>query len=213
MRSTAGNKSALSLACWVIAAPTISPWARIGGNLCVVTLSANPPPECFITRACGIPGAHPCFALLGLLARLARSQLSQFFQRALQPLLPLAPRADLGLLGFRAGRFVPRIAHLRHALPRPLQVRLDRRFALKTSGAGQRLDLGAVLHHLFQRNQPFFAERRQNLGEQFIQLSLLLHPEIGQRVVVHFLQPRQPLERRIVLAAPRHFPRRTNSWL
>jgi hypothetical protein len=34
---------------------------------------------------------------------------------------------------------------------------------------------------------------------------LLLHAEIRQRVVVHFVQSRQPLEGRIKLAASRHF--------
>ena len=70
-----------------------------------------------------------------------------------------------------------------------------------------RPNLRAVLHHLFQRDQTLFAERGQNLGEQFVQFLLFPHAEIRQRVVVHFLEPRQPLERGVVLAAPRHFAR------
>jgi hypothetical protein len=42
---------------------------------------------------------------------------------------------------------------------------LNRSLAMKTSAARQRLDLGAVLHHLFQRDQSFFAERCQHLRE------------------------------------------------
>ena len=66
------------------------------------------------------------------------------------------------------------------------------------------------LHHLLQGDQTFFAERCQNLREQFVQLFLLLHAEIRQRVVVHFVQSREPLDRRIALAASRYFPRRCN---
>ena len=86
----------------------------------------------------------------------------------------------------------------------------NRSFPLITPRARQRFDLRAVLHHLFQRDQPLFAQRRQNLCEQLVQLLLSLHAKIRQRVVVHLLQSRQPLERRIVLATPRHFPRRAN---
>jgi hypothetical protein len=34
----------------------------------------------------------------------------------------------------------------------------------------------------------------------------MLHPEAGQRVVVHHFASRQPLQRRLPLAAPRHLP-------
>ena len=63
---------------------------------------------------------------------------------------------------------------------------------------------------MFPRDPSFLALRRQHLGEQFIQLLLLRHTKIPQRVVVHFLQPRQPLESRIKLAPARHFPRRSH---
>src|ERR1700726_356226 len=79
-----------------------------------------------------------------------------------------------------------------------------------TPTARLRLDLGAILHHLLQRDQSFLAQRRQHLREQFIEFLLLLHAEIRQRVIVHFLPSRQPLERRIVLTAPGHFSCRTN---
>src|SRR6266403_563350 len=71
----------------------------------------------------------------------------------------------------------------------------------------RRPDLRAVLHDLVQRHQPLFAERCQYLREQFIQLFLLRHTEIRHRVVVHFLQARQPLERWIKLTPPRHLTR------
>jgi len=91
--------------------------------------------------------------------------------------LLLLPRSSAGLLGFRTTLFVLRIAHLGHSLPRPLQVFSNRCFALITPGTRQRLDLRAVLHHLFQRNQPFRAQHTQQLREQLIQLLLLLHAE------------------------------------
>jgi hypothetical protein len=81
---------------------------------------------------------------------------------------------------------------------------------LITPDAGLGLDLGAVLHHLLPSNQAFRAERRQHLVEPFIQLLLLGHRKIRPRVLVHFVQPRQPLESRIQLAASRHFPRRSH---
>jgi len=37
--------------------------------------------------------------------------------------------------------------------------------------------------NLFQRDQSFFAERRQHLREQPVQLFLLLHAKIRQRVI------------------------------
>src|ERR1700692_1696207 len=79
-----------------------------------------------------------------------------------------------------------------------------------TPTARLRLDHGAILHHLLQRDQSFLAQRRQHLREQFIEFLLLLHTEIRQRVIVHFLPPRQPLERRIVRTPPGPFSRRTN---
>src|SRR6202022_1974239 len=147
---------------------------------------------------------------LCFLSLLALLQLPQLLQCVLQPLVLFLPRSGLRLSGFRTRFFVPRIAHLRHPLPRPLQVFSNGRFLLIASGACQRLDLRPVLHHLLQRNQPFLAEGCQHLREQLIQLLLLLPSEIRQRVIVHFLQPRQPLERRIKLAPPRHFPRRSD---
>src|ERR1039457_2741831 len=39
----------------------------------------------------------------------------------------------------------------------------------------------------------------------------MLHPETGQRVVVHAYAPRQPLQRRLPLAAPRHLPCRPDT--
>jgi hypothetical protein len=89
----------------------------------------------------------------------------------------------------------------------------NRFFLLVTLSARQRFDLRTVLQHLFQRDQPRLAERRQHLREQFFYLLLPLYAEICQRVIVHFLQPRQPLECRIVLATPRHFSRRSDPWL
>ena len=74
-----------------------------------------------------------------------------------------------------------------------------------TPTARLRLDLGAILHHLLQRDQSFLAQRRQHLREQFIEFLLLLHTEIRERVIVHFLPSRQPLERRIVRTAPGRF--------
>jgi len=156
-----------------------------------------------------IAGAHPRFAL-GFFSTLALLQLLQLLQCTLQPLLLLAPRAGLRLFHLRTGLFVPRVAHLFDALPRPLQVLPNRCFPLITPRTRQRFDFRAILHHLFQRNQPFLAQRRQNLREQLVQFFLSLYAKIRQRVVVHFLQPRQPLERRIVLAPPPHFPRRSN---
>src|SRR5713101_3835681 len=48
------------------------------------------------------------------------------------------------------------------------------------------------------------------LREQFIQFLLLFHAKIRQRVIVHLVQPGQPLEGGIMFAAPRYFPRRPN---
>src|SRR5260370_21156190 len=39
----------------------------------------------------------------------------------------------------------------------------------------------------------------------------MLHPETGQRMVVHGFASRQPLQRRFPLAAPRHLPRRPDA--
>jgi hypothetical protein len=62
----------------------------------------------------------------------------------------------------------------------------DRLLLAITPGARLRLDLRAILHHLLQRDQPFLAQRRQHLREQFIEFLLLLYSEIRQCVVVHF---------------------------
>src|ERR1700726_3776567 len=156
-----------------------------------------------------IAGAHSRF-LLGFFSALARLPLLQLFQPPPQPLLLLASRTGLGLLGFRTALLVPGIAHLRYTSSRPLQMFANRFLLAITPTARLRLDLGAILHHLLQRDQSFLAERRQHLREQFIEFLLPLHTEIRQRVIVHFLPSRQPLERRIVLTAPGHFSRRTN---
>src|SRR5713101_728913 len=156
-----------------------------------------------------ITGAHSRF-LLGFYSALARLPLLQLFQRTLQPLLLLAPCAYLGLLGFRTALLVSGIAHLRYTSSRPLQMFANRFLLAITPTARLGLDLGAILHHLLQRDQSFLAQRRQHLREQFIQFLLLLHAEIRQRVIVHFLPSRQPLERRIVLTAPGYFSGRTN---
>ena len=119
-----------------------------------------------------IAGAHSRF-LLGFFSALARLPLLQLFQRTLQPLLLLASCAYLGLLGFRTALLGPRIAHLRHPSLRPLQMLANRFLLAITPTARQSLDLGAILHHLFQGDQPFLAERRQHLREQFIEFLLL----------------------------------------
>ena len=61
---------------------------------------------------------------------------------------------------------------------------LNRSFSLIIPRARQCLDLRAVLHHLFQADQSFFAERRQHLREQPVQLFLFLHTKVRQRVIV-----------------------------
>ena len=87
------------------------------------------------------------------------------------------------------------------------QVLANGSFLLKTSATGLRPDLRSVLRYLLQRDQPFFVQRGQHLGEQFIQLLLLFHAEIRQCVVVHFQQSREPLEGWIIFATARHFAR------
>ena len=143
-----------------------------------------------------ITRAHPRLAL-GLFSALALLQLLQLLQCVLQPLLLLVPRASLRLLCFRTALFIVRIAHLCHALSRPRQMLTNRSFPLITPRARQRFDFRAVLHHLLQRDQPLFAEGRRDLNEQLVQLALSVHAKIRQRVVVHLLQSRQPLKRRI----------------
>src|SRR5271155_3994536 len=155
-----------------------------------------------------IAGAHARF-LLGFFSALACLPLLQLFQRTRQSLLLLASRAHPGLLYFRTALLVPRITHLRYAPSRFLPMLANRLLLEITSTARQGLNLRAVLHHLLQRDQPFLAQRCQHLRESFIEFLLLLHTEIRQRVVVHFLQSRQPLEGPIVLTAPGHFSCRT----
>src|SRR5712692_5869516 len=142
--------------------------------------------------------------------RFQLAQLLQFLHRLVEPFLLFPLCSYARLLDPRVAFLFLRIAHLFHASLSALPVLLDRAFALNAPGARRCPNLRAVLHHLVQRDQPFFAERRQHLREQLVQLLLLLHTEIRQRVVVHFLQSGQPLEGRVVLAAPRHFARRTD---
>src|ERR1700693_45195 len=156
-----------------------------------------------------VGGAH-ARCLLGFFSACACLPLLQLFQRTLQPLLLLASCAYLGLLGFRTALLLPWIAHLRYTSSRSLQMFANRFLLAITPTARLRLDHGAILHHLLQRDQSFLAQRRQHLREQFIEFLLLLHTEIRQRVIVHFLPSRQTLERQIVRTAPGHFSRRTN---
>src|SRR5580692_2336810 len=122
-----------------------------------------------------------------------------------------AARAGLArLLASGVALFVPGITPLRHAAPCPLPMLANRLLLLRTPAAGRGLALRAVLHHLFQSDPSFLAQRPQHLGEPFLQLLLLFHTKIRPPVLVHFLQPGQPLESRIKLAASRHFPRRSN---
>src|SRR5713226_1085907 len=155
----------------------------------------------------GISDAHP---FVRGPCRFQRAQLLQFFQRFFQPLLLFTSRSCTRLLFSWTCFFASRIAHFRHPPPRSLQMYLNFVLPMNTSRTRLCPDLRPVLHHLVQRDQPLFAERRQHLREQFVQLLLVPHAKIRQRVVVHFLQPRQPLERGIVLAASRHFPCRTD---
>src|SRR5713226_4376624 len=108
-----------------------------------------------------IAGAH-ARCLLGFFSALARLPLLQLFQRTLEPLLLLASCAYLGLLGFRTALLVPWIAHLRYTSSRPLQMFANRFLLEITPTARLCLDLGAILHHLLQRDQSFLAQRRQH---------------------------------------------------
>src|ERR1700691_4174190 len=184
------------------------PLGRIRGNLRVVAQRPSSIGRMHHPRL-RIAAAHSYFAL-SLFSVLAVLQLLPLLPGFSQPLLLLAPASLARLLGSGVALFVPWITHLRHASPGPLQMLANRLLLLITPADGLGLKLRAVLHHLFQRDQSFLAQRRQHLGEQFIQLLLLLHTKIRQRVVVHFLQSRQPLESRIKLAPSRHFPRRSH---
>src|SRR5579863_1250006 len=96
----------------------------------------------------------------------------------LQPVLEEKADAGLCLFHLWTGLFVSRVTHLLDALPPPLAVLPNRSFPLITSRARQRFDFRAVLHHLFQRNQSFLAERRQYLREQLVQFFLSVHVKI-----------------------------------
>src|SRR6266404_519367 len=98
----------------------------VGGNLRVVTERQSSIGVMHHARL-RIAGAHPRFAL-GLLSLFVLLQLAQLYQGTFQPLLLLAPGAGLGLFCFWIALVVPRIAHLPHALPRSLQMSLDRSF-------------------------------------------------------------------------------------
>src|SRR6266568_315246 len=137
-------------------------------------------------------------------------QLLQFLHRLIEPFLLFPPCSQARLLDPQVAFLVPWIAHFFHASPSALPVLLDSAFALNAPGTRRCPNLRPVLHYLFQRDQPFLTERRQHLREQFIQFVFLLHAEIRQRVVVHFVEACQPLESRIKLAPPRYFPRRAN---
>src|ERR1700683_3717512 len=95
-----------------------------------------------------IADAYPCL-LLGLFSALARLPLLSLFQRTLQPLLLLAPCPGLSLLGFRTALVILGIAHPRYPPSRPLQMLANRPLLEITPIARLRLNLRAVLHHLF----------------------------------------------------------------
>src|SRR5260370_4964894 len=176
----------------------------IGGKLCVVAqrqsaLGLLHEARFGIADADSLVRRPRCFQLVQLLQ--SRHRFGEPFL-----LFPLCSQACL--LDPWVAFLIPWIAHLFHASPSTFPVLPDRAFALNAPGARRCPNLCAVLHHLVQRDQPLFAERRQHLREQFVQFVLLLHAKICQRVVVHFLQSGQPLEGRIVFAAPRHCPRR-----
>jgi hypothetical protein len=59
------------------------------------------------------------------------------------------------------------------------------------------LDLGAVLRDTLQRNQTFMQQHAQYLSKQFIQCLLVIHSEIGKRVVVDRVQTSEPLQSRV----------------
>ena len=101
-------------------------------------------------------------------SRFAGTQFLQFFQSLLQPLLPFASRSSSGLFHPARLGFLIRFSHFSNPSPRSFQVLFDLRLALKTVACRLRLDLGSVLHHRLQRDQPFRAHQPQHLCEQLV---------------------------------------------
>ena len=127
----------------------------------------------------------------------------QLLQRLRQSLHLLARRPLAGGRGASIGGFLPRIPHRLHPLLCRFQMRPQGLLAMKRLATGRGFHLRPVVHHLFQRNQPFAAQDRQQLREQLVQRLLMVNAKVRQGVMVDLLAPRQPLISRMVAAAPR----------
>src|SRR6266852_4572746 len=74
-----------------------------------------------------------------------------------------------------------------------------------------RANLGAVLGNTFQANQAFRKENTEHLLHQILHCTAVSHPEITQRVVIHYLHTGQPLKTRLMLPLPADLPRARNT--
>lgn len=96
---------------------------------------------------------------------------------------------------------IMRIAHCLDPAASRRQVPLDLRFALERAAARIGGDLGAVVGHGPELDQPLGAQHAKQLREELVECGPVSHPEARQGVVAHQRQAGQPAEGRIVLAS------------
>src|SRR5919109_1217291 len=120
-------------------------------------------------------------------------------ERRLESLLFIAQRSLTGRRLARAQFLRIRLAPGLELLACPFEMAVQGRLASKALIGGRRLDLGAIMHHSFERDQPVMAEHPHHLHKQLIEGLLMRYPEVRQRVVVDHFHPGQPLVGRMIL--------------
>ena len=99
------------------------------------------------------------------------------------------------------------LVHQPYLLLAELQVRRQCLGAAKRVAAGVGANLGAVLGDPLECDQTFRAEQAQHLRKQVIERLFMARAEIGQAVMIHWLQAAQPREAWLVLTLARYFAR------
>src|SRR5262249_502348 len=139
----------------------------------------------------GITRSHP--SVLFVLAPAFFSQLVKLLKGLRQRLLPFA-RRSLARLADALARFLfaQRSHHLNllSGLPKRL---LHSLFPAKTIRRRVGANLGPVLHHSLQADQPIGTQDPQTLHKQFFKRRLVLDPKVRQRMRINYPRPRQPL--------------------